>query len=218
MNIYAFHGFKEFLIALGYKAEVIKTYFMNYYMMNCDVTVDLASGQACFHNSRCVDWKVTLVDTGFNTMTGGRVKRLAPFLGDEPFFMTYGDGVSDIDISGLLQYHKSHGKIVTVSVVHPKSRFGAVEIDNGRVKAFEEKPQHREGWINGGFFVMEPRVFDFIDGDSTVLEAGPLERLAQEGEMMPFRHEGFWQSMDTMREVEHLNSLWESGKAPWRVW
>jgi len=218
MNIYAHHGFKEFVIALGYKSEVIKTYFMNYYMMNCDLTVDLANGEACFHTSRCVDWKVTLVDTGLHTMTGGRVKRLASYLCDDRFFLTYGDGVSDIDIPKLLDYHKSHGKTITMSVVHPQSRFGAVEISNGRIKAFKEKPSHREGWINGGFFVMEPGIFDYIEGDPTVLEAGPLERLARDGEMMPYVHEGFWQSMDTMREVDYLNRLWEGGNAPWKVW
>jgi glucose-1-phosphate cytidylyltransferase len=218
MHIYGHYGFKDFILALGYKAEVIKSYFMNYYMMNCDFTVDLANGQALFHDNRCVDWKVTLVDTGLTTMTGGRIKRLAPYIGNEPFFMTYGDGVSNIDIGKLLEFHKSHGKIVTVSVVHPQSRFGAVEIDDGCVKCFREKPEHREGWINGGFFVMEPRIFDYIGGDSTVLEASPLEKLAEEGEMMPYPHEGFWQSMDTMREVDLLNRLWEGGKAPWQVW
>lgn len=218
MHTYAHHGFKDFLVALGYKAEVIKTYFMNYYMMNCDLTVDLANGEALFHNSRCVDWKVTLIDTGLNTMTGGRIKRVAPYVGNEPFFVTYGDGVSDIDIVKLLEYHKSHGKLVTMSVVRPDSRFGAVEIENGLVKSFKEKPLRREGWINGGFFVMEPGVFQYIEGDFTILESGPLERIAQDGQMMPFQYEGFWQSVDTMREVNYLNTLWEDGDPPWRVW
>ena len=218
MKIYSYYGFNEFVVALGYKAEVIKSYFLNYYTLNCDFTIDLCTGQALFHNEYSVDWKVTLVDTGLQTMTGGRVKRLAPVIGNDRFFLTYGDGVSDINISALLDFHKNHEKICTISVVHPQSRFGAVEVEDGMVREFKEKPKSRAGWINGGFFVMEPQILEYIDGDSSVLEAAPLERIAADGEMMPYPHEGFWQSMDTRREVDLLNDLWASGQAPWKVW
>ncbi len=218
MKIYAHFGFNDFIVALGYKAEVIKSYFVNFNALNRDFTVDLSSGTVKFHDNNPLDWEVTLVDTGLETLTGGRVKRLAPYIGDRRFFLTYGDGVANIDIGKLLEFHKSHGKLVTISVVHPRSRFGSVEIENGQVNAFREKVPTREGWVNGGFFVMEPGVLEYIKGDATMLEMEPFDRIAQDGEMIAYEHEGFWQAMDTRKEVDYLNELWFRGEAPWKVW
>lgn len=215
MQTYAFYGHKDFYVALGYKAEVIKEYFLNYRALNSDFTVDLHNGAVVPHQVDSVDWKVTLVHTGDVSMTGGRVKRMKQFVGDEPCMLTYGDGVSDINIAELLDFHRSHGKMVTVTAVHPAARFGELELDGDRVVSFQEKPQLQDGWINGGFFVFEPEFFDFIDGDQTMLEREPLEKAAKAGELMSYRHGGFWHCMDTKRDHELLESLWAKG-APWR--
>jgi glucose-1-phosphate cytidylyltransferase len=215
MNIFNAFGHKDFVLALGYKAQVIKEYFQNFYSLNADFTVDLASGNVEYHNSLPVDWKVTLVDTGLSSMTGGRIRRLRNYLKNEPFLMTYGDGLADIDITSLIRFHKSHGKMVTVTSVHPAARFGEMKIENESVISFKEKPQTAHGWINGGFFVMEPEFLDLIDNDFTILEGAPLERAAELGQLMAYQHEGFWQCMDTKRDRDLLEGLWESGKAPW---
>lgn len=214
MNIYAAHGFTDFTVLCGYKAEVIKEYFANFHVRSADFTVHLKDGSHHGIESRAPDWKVRLVDTGLNTMTGGRVKRVASSL-SSTFMVTYGDGVSDVDVGALLAFHKSHGKLATVTAVHPTARFGALAMDGERVKEFVEKPQSAQGWINGGFFVFEPGILDYIAGDATSLEQEPLERLARDGQLMAFRHDGFWQPMDTLREKKLLDGLWESGKAPW---
>ena len=216
MKTYAHYGHKDFYVALGYKAEVIKEYFLNYRVLNSDFSVDLSSGNVIPHQADPVDWSVTLVNTGDASMTGGRVKRLQPFIGGETCMLTYGDGVADIDIDSLLQFHRSHGKMVTVSAVRPVARFGELELEGPRVTSFQEKPQMHDGWINGGYFVIEPRFFDLIDGDGTLLEREPLERAAEAGELMAYRHDGFWHCMDTKRDHELLESLWRKG-APWAV-
>lgn len=215
MNIFAAHGHKDFVLALGYKSQVIKEYFQNFYSSNADFTVDLASGNIDYHNSLQVDWKVTLVDTGSSTMTGGRIRRLKSYIDDAPFLMTYGDGLADINIGSLLEFHKSHGKMVTVTSVHPGARFGEMKIENNSVISFKEKPQTGQGWINGGFFVMQPEFLDLIEDDATVLEGTPLERAAAMGQLMAYQHEGFWQCMDTKRDRDLLEELWESKNAPW---
>jgi len=218
LNLYAAHGFKEFVLALGYKGEFVKDYFLNFYALNNDLTVDLASGAAKVHRGNEPDWKVHLVDTGASTQTGGRVGRLRSHLRESTFMLTYGDGVADLDLRKLLEFHRSHGKLATVTAVRPPSRFGSFILDGNRIKEFEEKPQTGEGWINGGFFVLEPGVLDLIEGDDTVWERGPMEKLAAAGELMAYRHEGFWQAMDTLRERRVLEDLWASGKPPWKVW
>ena len=214
MQRYAKFGHNEFLVALGYKSEVIKEYFLNYKILNSDFTIDLKNGSILAVNSDPVDWKVSLIETGTNTMTGGRVRRLRKNIGNETFLMTYGDGISDIDIDELIAFHKSHGKLVTMSAVRPGARFGELGLDGTRIVSFEEKPQLHEGWINGGFFVMEPAFLDLIDDDETMLERAPLEKAAKLGELMAYRHEGFWQCMDTKRDVEALESLYKN-RAPW---
>ena len=216
MNTYARFGHKDFYIALGYKAEVIKEYFLNYRTLNSDFTVNLSNGNLVAHQQDLVDWQVTLVDTGLDSMTGGRVKRLKDFIGDEPFLLTYGDGVADIDIDALVRFHRSHGKMATVSAVHPGARFGELDIQNHVVTSFKEKPQTSQGWINGGYFVLEPAFFDLIKGDDTILEKEPLEQIAQMGELMSYQHEGFWQCMDTKRDRDALEELWQSDQAPWK--
>ena len=214
MKTYAHFGHKDFYVALGYKATVIKEYFLNYRALNSDFSVDLASGIVTPHQVDPVDWRVTLVNTGDESMTGGRVKRMQPFIGDETCMLTYGDGVADIDLDALLAFHRSHGKMVTVSAVRPAARFGELELDGARVASFQEKPQLQGGWINGGFFVIEPSFFDLIDGDRTMLEREPLEQAAAAGELMSYCHNGFWHCMDTKRDHELLESLWSKG-APW---
>lgn len=216
MDNYAAFGHKEFYLALGYKAHVVKEYFLNYRSLNSDFTVDLANGALLSHQADTVDWRVTLVDTGLDTMTGGRVKRMKSFIGNEPFLLTYGDGVADIDLDALLKFHKGHGKMVTVSAVRPVARFGELELQGDIVASFQEKPQLHDGWINGGFFVIEPSFFDLIAGDDTMLERQPLEEVAKLGQLMAYRHEGFWHCMDTKRDHDLLESLWEKG-APWVV-
>lgn len=217
MQTYAKFGHKDFYVALGYKAEVIKDYFLNYRALNADFTVDLATGNVSSHQVDAVDWKVTLVNTGMESMTGGRVKRMQSFIGNETCMLTYGDGVADIDLDRLLAFHRSHGKMVTVSAVRPAARFGELEMDGGRVTSFKEKPQLHEGWINGGYFVFEPAFFDLIAGDSTLLEREPLERATLAGELMAYHHDGFWHCMDTKRDHDLLESIWSSGSAPWAV-
>lgn len=214
MRTYASFGHKDFFVALGYKAEVIKSYFLNYRSLNADFSVDLASGQVKPHQLDEVDWRVTLVHTGDQSMTGGRIKRLQKFIGNEACMLTYGDGVADIDLDALLDFHRSHGKLVTVSAVRPAARFGELEMDGFQVTSFKEKPQLHEGWINGGYFVVEPAFFDLIAGDETMLEREPLEAAAQMGQLMAYRHEGFWHCMDTKRDHELLETMWAKG-APW---
>ena len=216
MRTYAHFGHKDFYVALGYKAEMIKAYFLNYRALNADFTIDLISGTVRPHQIDSVDWRVTLVNTGDATMTGGRVKRMKSFIDNETFMLTYGDGVADIDLDALLAFHRSHGKMVTVSAVRPAARFGELELEGARVSSFKEKPQLHEGWINGGYFVIEPTFFDLIAGDSTFLEREPLERVAQAGELMAYRHDGFWHCMDTKRDHELLESLWAKD-APWAL-
>ena len=216
MNTYAHFNHKDFYIALGYKAELIKDYFLNYRALNADFTVDLLSGDITHHQVESNNWKVTLVNTGQDSMTGGRVKRMQSYIGDEPFLLTYGDGVADINIDELLAFHKEHGKMVTVSAVRPAARFGELEMNGNQVSNFQEKPQLHEGWINGGYFVINPEFFDLIDGDSTMLEREPLEKATQAGELMAYRHDGFWHCMDNKRDHELLESLWEKG-APWAL-
>jgi glucose-1-phosphate cytidylyltransferase len=217
MNIYARYGHTEFIVALGYKGEVIKDYFLNYHYLQGDLTVSLGTGMVTPLQNCSRDWTVHLIDTGVNSMTGGRLHRLKDLTGKEPFLLTYGDGVSDADLGKLVAFHRSHGKIATVTAVRPTARFGGIRFDGDRVSDFKEKPQAGEGWINGGFFVFEPEIYDYLHGDDTVLEADPLERLARDGQLMAYRHEGFWQCMDTLRDRNHLEELWRK-KAPWKVW
>lgn len=214
MSRYAKFDHNEFGIALGYKAEVIKTFFGNYREINSDFTVDLATGVVQSLNSTDIDWKVTLVDTGLNTSTGGRLRRMKDFVGDETFMLTYGDGIADIDIDNLLDFHRSHGKLVTMTAVRPNTRFGELQLQGDTVKEFKEKPQLDDGWINGGFFVIEPQFIDFIGGDEVMLEREPLEKAAKQGQLMAYRHKGFWQCMDTKRDNDALEEIWSNG-APW---
>lgn len=219
MNIYGTHGFSEFILALGYKAEFVKEYFLNFHAINADLSVDLSTGERTVHTRAATPWKIHMVDTGLRTQTGGRLARLRTWLGDDSaFMMTYGDGLADVDLNALAAFHKSHGKLATVTAVRPPARFGGLAMEGARVTRFAEKPQAGEGWINGGFFVLNRQVLDYIDGDETLWEQGPLERLASEGQLMAHHHEGFWQPMDTLREKQMLEKLWESGKAPWKVW
>jgi len=215
MRIYAARGFNEFVIALGYRGDVIKRYFLDYYHYRNDLSIDLRTNQISVHGADCEDWMVHLRDTGLGTQTGGRLRRLADMLRGERFMMTYGDGVCSIDVKALLDFHKSHGKLATVTAVRPPSRFGGLQFDGYLITEFSEKPQIGEGWINGGFFVLEPEVLDYIDSDDTLFERGPLERLAADGQLVAHRHEGFWQCMDTLRDVRLLNSLCDGRLPPW---
>lgn len=219
LHTYAHFGHREFVLALGYKGEDIKRYFREYALLNSDFCVDLGTGETTIQRPARVDWKVHLLHTGQKTMTGGRLLRLREFLHDEETFMlTYGDGVADVDVNALLAFHRSHGKLATVTAVRPMARFGGLELEGDRVVSFREKPQLGEGWVNGGFFVLNRKVFEYIDGDGTILEREPMETLAREGQLMTYRHEGFWQCMDTLRERTLLEEMWSSGHAPWRVW
>jgi glucose-1-phosphate cytidylyltransferase len=219
MSIFSSHGINEFIIALGYRGEVIKEYFLNFYALNNDITIDVRTGDVSVHDGKQPNWKVHLVETGLTTQTGGRLKRLEPWLGgDDTFMMTYGDGVADVDLCALLRFHQSHGRIATVTTVRPPARFGGIVFDGDAVSQFTEKPQTGEGWINGGFFVLNRRVFPYIAGDETLWERDPMEQLAADGELMAFRHGGFWQPMDTLRERRLLDELWAAGAAPWKVW
>jgi glucose-1-phosphate cytidylyltransferase len=216
MHCYAHYGFNEFMIALGYKGEVIKDYFINYHHRFRNLSVSLKTGKIDFHDEEHLDWNVHLLDTGLNSMTGGRIKQLASFA-NETFMLTYGDGVCDINLESLLAFHRQHGKLATVTAVRPPSRFGNIIVEGEQVIGFHEKPQIGEGWINGGFFVLEPEIIDYIDDNSTIWEQGPMERLAAEGQLMAYYHPNFWQCMDTLRDVQYLNKIWENG-APWKVW
>ena len=218
MMHYSHFGFKQFIMALGYKGEVIKKYMVDYCSLNSDLTVQVNTGKVTRHGEVTADWTVDLVDTGIATLTGGRIKRLAPYLGNETFMLTWGDGVSDIDLHKLLEFHRSHGKLVTLTAVHPPARFGHLELVGDSIAEFSEKPQTREGWINGAFFVVEPGALDYIDGDDTQWERGPLQRLAKDGQLMAFKHTSFWQCMDTLRDKVLLEELWQTNKAPWKVW
>jgi len=217
MERYSNFNHSDFFVALGYKSEIIKEYFLNYRSLNSDFTVDIGTGLVTPHQTDDTDWKVTLVHTGKDSMTGGRVKRMQSFIGNETFMLTYGDGVADIDLDKLIEFHKSHGKMVTVSAVHPGARFGELGMNDGVVSSFKEKPQMTQGWINGGFFVIEPEFFELIEGDDTILEREPLEKAAEMGELMAYHHDGFWQCMDTKRDREALEELWQSGDAPWTL-
>lgn len=218
MMHYAHYGFKDFVIALGYKGEAIKKYMVDYCSLNSDLTIDLKSGKIHTEQGDKPDWMVKLVDTGASTQTGGRIKRLAKHLGNETFMLTWGDGVSDVDLNDLLAFHRSHGKLATLTAVRPPARYGHLTIENNKIIEFTEKPQTGEGWINGAFFVLEPGVFDYIDGDDIVWEKEPLERLARDGQLMAYQHTSFWQCMDTLREKYILEKLWQSGNAPWKIW
>jgi glucose-1-phosphate cytidylyltransferase len=218
MKIFASSNFKEFVLAVGYKADVVKNYFLNYYYLRNDFSIRTDTGALDVHDGKRDDWLIHLVDTGLLSETGGRMKRLASLLGQEPFLMTYGDGVANVDIDALVAFHRRHGKLATVTAVRPPARFGGLLFDGDRVSEFTEKPQLGEGWINGGFFVLEPDVLDYIADDGTIWEREPLERLAEDGELMAFKHDGFWQPMDTLRDVRLLESLWQDGSPPWKVW
>jgi len=220
MKTYSHHGFNEFVILLGYKGYYIKEYFANYFLHQSDVTIDMSDGSMEIHNNSSEPWKVTLLDTGLNSMTGGRIKRAQDFVGEEPFMLTYGDGVADINIAKLVKFHQSHGKSMTMTSAQPDGRFGALDIDdNNKVKEFKEKPKGDGSWINAGYFVCEPKVFDYIvDGDSSVFEQESLMNLAKDGEVHTYKHHDFWMPMDTLRDKHKLNELWNSDKAPWRVW
>jgi glucose-1-phosphate cytidylyltransferase len=218
LKIYSAHSIHDFIICAGYRGYMIKEYFANYFLHQSDVTFDMKDNRMEVHQKRSEPWRVTIVDTGDASMTGGRLKRVAPYLSDGPFCMTYGDGVGDVDITSLIAFHRAHGCLATLTAVQPIGRFGALKLEGETVTAFQEKPQGDGGWINGGFFVLDPRVLDYIAGDSTIWEREPMERLAAEGQMKAFKHEGFWQPMDTLRDKQKLEELWESGQAPWKVW
>ncbi len=219
MKIYSYYGVNEFIICLGYRGYVIKEYFSNYFLHMSDVTLDMSTNQVAVHNANAEPWRVTLLDTGEKTMTGGRVKRAIPYVGSDPFFcMTYGDGVANVDLHGLLKTHEHHGRLATVTGVHPAPRFGALQTSAGLVRAFQEKPAAESGLINGGFFVLSSSIGDYIEGDDTIFERDPMENLAKQGELAVHPHAGFWQPMDTLRDRHHLETLWESGAAPWKVW
>jgi len=219
MKIYSHFGFHDFVICLGFKGYMIKEYFSNYFLHMSDVTFDMTSNSMEVHQKNVEPWRVTLVDTGADSMTGGRVKRVAPYVGNETFMLTYGDGVANVDIQALLRFHQQHGRQGTVTSTQPSGRFGALDItDSGRVSAFQEKPAGDGAWINGGFFVLEPSIFKRIAGDATLFEKDPLESLTRDGELMAFKHSGFWQPMDTLRDKQHLEELWAGGRAPWKLW
>lgn len=220
MKIYSAHGINEFIICCGYKGHMIKEYFANYYLHHADVTFDMRENRMTVHQTQIEPWQVTLVDTGENTMTGGRIKRIQPYVGNETFCLTYGDGVSDVDIRSLIAYHREQGVIATLTAVQPPGRFGAFTLgeDQTLIESFKEKPSGDGAYINGGFFVVEPAAFDLIAGDDTVWEREPLEQLAQSGQLAAYRHHGFWHPMDTLRDKNYLEGLWQSGRAPWKIW
>lgn len=215
MSIYAVHGYREFVVALGYKGEQIKDYFRNLLFRQRNLTVDLATGETVVHGSDRRDWRVHLIDTGLHTQTGGRLRALRGWLGEGTFMLTYGDGLADVDVTALVAFHRAHGKLATVTAVRPTARFGELSLDGDAVQRFAEKPQIAQGWINGGFFVLEPQVLDYIDGPEVMWERDPLERIARDGQLHAYRHDGFWQPMDTLREKAYLNELWASGRPPW---
>ncbi len=219
MKSYSSHGIHDFVICCGYKGYVIKEYFANYFLHTSDVTFDMQKNEMEVHARNAEPWRVTLVDTGDETMTGGRLRRVRPYVSDEEMFcFTYGDGVSDVNIAALIQFHQAHGKLATLTATQPPGRFGSLNLDGNRVNSFQEKPQGDGAWINGGFFVLSPKVLDYIEDDATIWEKSPMERLAHEGQMEAYLHHGFWQPMDTLRDKIHLEELWESGAAPWKSW
>lgn len=219
MKQYSAYGFNEFIICAGYKQQVIKEWFANYFIQNSDITFDFTKDdEITVHNKNFEQWKVTVIDTGLYTMTGGRIKRVKDYIGNETFFMTYGDGVSNVDIVKTLEYHKEHGKLATLTAIKPESRYGFLDIEGNVVRSFREKSQNDVGLINAGFMVLEPQVIDFIDGDNNMFEREPLEAIASNGQLMSYEHTGFWQCMDTLRDKEKLEKLWESGEAPWKIW
>lgn len=218
MKYYSSYGFNDFIVCLGYKAHVIKEFFADYFLHTSDITFDLANNKMIVHNNYAEPWMVTLVDTGLNTMTGGRIIRVKEHIGDESFMLTYGDGVSDVNIIELLNFHKKHEKIATMTAIQPEGRFGVLDIDSNRINTFREKNKEDNGWINGGFMVLNPEIFDAIKDDSTVFEKEPLEIMANRGELMAFKHHGFWQCMDTQRDKQKLEDFWNNGKAPWKKW
>jgi len=218
MKIFSAHGVNDFIVCLGYKGYIVKEYFSNYFLHMSDVTFDMVNNGMQTHQHSAEPWRVTLVDTGDNTMTGGRIKRIAPYLDGEDFCCTYGDGIANVDIASLIEFHRKHGKLATLTATQPPGRFGALSLSGNRIESFQEKPHGDGAWVNGGFFVLSPRVLDYIDGDHTVWEREPMERLARDGEMMAFFHDRFWQPMDTLRDKNYLEELWASGKAPWKIW
>lgn len=218
MKLYSAHGVDEFIICCGYKGYVIKEYFANYFLHMSDVTFDMASNDMQVHQRNAEPWRVTLVDTGEETMTGGRLRRVRDYLGDEDFCFTYGDGVADVDIADTIRFHRDHGRLATLTATQPPGRFGSLSLDSEAITSFQEKPDGDGGWINGGFFVLSPKVFDYIDGDYSIWEREPMERLASEGQFAAYRHGGFWQPMDTLRDKMHLEDLWAGGNAPWKIW
>lgn len=218
MMHYAHFGHSDFVIALGYKGEYIKQYMRDYASLHGSMRVNLKTGQVIQHDQSHLDWNVDLIDTGIDTLTGGRIKRLKPYLNNERFMLTWGDGVSTVDLKKLLAFHKSHGKLATVTAVRPTARFGHLVFEGDHVKEFNEKPQTAEGWINGAFFVLEPQVLDYIEGDATQFEHKPMENLARDGQLMAYKHDGFWQCMDTLRDKKLLEDLWQAGRAPWKTW
>lgn len=215
---YSHFGFDQFVIALGYKGEYIKKYFADHCALDGDLTVDFRTGKVSHRQEHSPHWRVHLIETGMRTNTGGRIRRLRPYLGNETFMLTWGDGVSDVNLHDLWRFHRAHGKLATMTAVRPPARFGHIEMDGSRVVEFSEKPQTREGWINGAYFVLEPPVLDYIEGDDTAWERGPLVRLAREGQLMAYQHNSFWQCMDTLRDKVLLEELWESGNPPWKIW
>lgn len=219
MKSYSHHGFNDFVVLLGYKGYYIKEFFANYFLHQSDVTIDLSSGKMDIHRNESEPWKVTLLDTGLQTMTGGRIKRAARIINNESFMLTYGDGVADINITELVKYHKDHGKLITMTSIQPEGRFGAIEIaENNIVTSFREKPKGDGSWINGGYFVCQPQVLDFISNDKTVFEKEPLENLARNNQLITYQHNGFWKCMDTLRDKIQLNEMWDSGQAKWKIW
>jgi len=219
MQIYSYYGFNDFIICLGYKGYMIKEYFHHYFLHHSDLTIDFNNNNIEYHNSKTEPWKVTLIDTGLHTMTGGRIKRIQQYVKNETFMMTYGDGIGSVNIKELFKFHKKHGKHVTVTAVQPLARFGALDLDNkNNILSFKEKPKGDYTWINGGFFILEPQIFDYIEGDSIHWEREPLENLTKDKQFVAFKHYGFWRPMDTLRDKRELEKLWESGNAPWKIW
>ncbi len=218
MKEYSYYGFNEFIICCGYKQHVVKQFFADYFLHTSDVTFDLEHNDMKVHNSYSEKWKVTLVDTGLHTMTGGRIKRVKKYIGNEPFLLTYGDGVSDVNIRQTIEFHKAEGKLLTMTTVRPKGRFGVLDIEDNLVRSFREKSEKDMGWINGGYMVVEPEVLDYIEGDHTTFEKEPLEQLAAEGKLAAYKHTGFWQCMDTLRDKNQLENMWNDGSAPWKIW
>ncbi|MEW4924518.1 glucose-1-phosphate cytidylyltransferase [Algibacter sp. 2305UL17-15] len=218
MKMYSHYGFNEFVVLLGYKGYVVKEFFANYFMHNSDVTVDLAENKITIHDNKSEPWKITLLDTGMHSMTGGRILRAKKYIGDEPFMLTYGDGVSDVNIKALEEYHRSHSGCITMTSVQPDGRFGSLKMDGDRISQFLEKPKGDGGWINGGFFVCEPKVLEYLDGDATIFERKPLERMAEDKELYSFKHTGFWKPMDTLRDKNQLEEMWANNTAKWKTW